>query len=416
MVNKKSIVITSIGTFLEWYEFGIFGYLATYLAVDFLPKENELLSMIYVFGIFGLAYVTRPLGGFLFGILGDKYGRKRAIVLSSLMIALAMLFTSCLPTYKTIGFIATIFLIISRLIQGVSVGGEYSGTLVSLVEQADESKKKHRGVIGAIGAVNANIGFFSSVFIITILSYFVDEKNMAAWGWRIPFFIGFIIGLIFFLLRTTIDETTLFKNVQSSELVKEHPVYRLFKYNLKNFFLAVIINVFIAVLYSAIFIFMPELGKMLKVSNAENTLIDFSLILFSVLLLVSGYFSDIYGRRKIINIFSLIMTVVAGIFILFDNSTLVWQILILSILLAFPVNAVNLVTTEIFPTQCRYIGMGTSFNLANIIGGFTPMLLMIGYRFFKDISFIYVIICVFSLMLFLTVVFWIRETAFDDLI
>ena len=414
-MNKRSIAITSIGTFLEWYEFGVFGYLATYLAVDFLPKENQLLSMIYVFGIFGLAYVTRPLGGIIFGIIGDRSGRKKAIVLSSLLIALAMLFTACLPTYTQAGATATIMLICSRLIQGLSVGGEYSGTLVSLVEQANESKKNCRGIIGAIGAVTANIGFFSSAFLVSALCIILNKQQMLHWGWRIPFFLGFVIGIIFFLLRTTIDESQIFSNLQKNNKIEQHPFTHLFKFFRKKTVLSFILNICIAFLYSAVFVFLPEISKLENSSETTELIINISLILFSILLLLSGFISDKYGRKFTISISCILILFATSIFALLPNNYIILIITVLAVLLAFPVNSVNVITAELFPTQCRFSGLGLTFNLANVVGGFTPMILMILYKYFKNISFVILAVSIVCIILLAVVHFFVPETAYKKL-
>lgn len=414
-MNKKSIFYTGLGTFLEWFEFGIFGYVAIYLAQDFLPMgKNPTVELIYTFGIFGLGYISRPIGGFIFGHLGDKLGRKKMIVLSSFIMSFAMLFTAILPTFAIWGVWAIILLIISRLIQGISTGGEYSGTLVSLIEQSTEKNgRRNRGFVGSIGTFLSNVGFFFSLLIINILQHYLSNAQMLAWGWRVPFFIGFVLGLIFFWLRMSIDETKLFIQAKEGLKIAKYPIISVFKYHKKAFWLSLIISLLSSVLYYIFFILFPMLNNLLGLKGSIS--INVVLFIFALLILLAGYLTDIYGRRKLLFIFALFAIIfgVVGIAIHLNSVTI--YITVFAIFYAFILNSANLMAVEIFPTNCRYSGLGLSYNIANAVGGFVPMVTLIIFNRFHSLTTIILLIIVVLVILSTIIYFAVPEMAFREL-
>ena len=409
---KKSIFFTSIGTFLEWYEFGIFGYVAIYLTQSFLPAESPFLMTVYSFGIFGLGYVARPIGGLIFGHLGDLRGRNYVIIVSSLIMSFSMLFTALIPSYKTIGWLAVLLLIVSRLVQGASTGGEYTGTLVSLMEQSDKygkGKKNNRGFIGSYGTFLSNVGFFASLIIVNILSELLTKQEMLSWGWRIPFVIGFILGLIFFILRLNIKETI---NVSKSKGKTKAPIFLVFKNHKKVFFLSTIITLLSNTLYYVYFIFFPSLNRLHGLKGDVS--INIVLFIFAFLILLAGFSSDYIGRKKML-FFSSILSIIAIIILLVLHiESILIYISVLSIFYAFVLGSANLIVVEIFPESCRLTGFGFSYNIANAIGGFTPMVCMIIFHDYHNFGSILIFLIIVLILMFLMSLF-IKEPTFEKL-
>eukprot|EP01083_Nonionella_stella_P297091 1009107_1 len=197
-----------IGNILEWYDFAAYGYLAVELAYNFFPSTNNSIALLETYGSFAGAFFIRPIGGIFFGIFGDKKGRKFALQVSMSLMFICTFIMGCLPTYNQIGITATILMIILRLIQGFSVGGEIIGSILYLCESCNPSE---RGYYGALATVGSNAGLALGAWIVTIFHWILSEKQMLNWGWRLPFLLSFIIAIIGFITRFKITESLEFE-------------------------------------------------------------------------------------------------------------------------------------------------------------------------------------------------------------
>ena len=207
---RRSIKGTAIGNFMEWYDFGVYGYIATTIARVFYPGNSvSAVHLIATFSTLAAAFVVRPLGGFIFGPLGDRIGRKRVLVITILLMTIGTTTTGLLPGYGTIGIWAPILLVVARVFQGLSTGGEYVGAMTYVVEQAPDRK---RGMMVGFLPVGNLAGFVLAGLLVTGLQAWLPSHEMLMWGWRIPLLLSAPMGLIALYMRLRLDESPAYQN------------------------------------------------------------------------------------------------------------------------------------------------------------------------------------------------------------
>ena len=214
--NSKTnhVVAGAFGNILEWYDFAVFGFLAPVMASQFFPAQDSLAGLIRVYGVFAAGYLMRPLGGMIFGHIGDRMGRKRALELSILMMALPTVLVGLLPTHAQIGSWAALLLVLLRLIQGVSIGGELIGSISYIVEMAPAKK---RGLHGSWTLFTATGGILLGSLLVTALRDALGEQAVADWGWRVPFLLGIVIAGAGLWLRMGLPESEVFEARSESQ-------------------------------------------------------------------------------------------------------------------------------------------------------------------------------------------------------
>ncbi|GAB5454573.1 MAG: glycine betaine/L-proline transporter ProP [Henriciella sp.] len=194
----KTILAGFIGNVAEWYDFAVYGYFAAVIGPLFFPSDNPALSLVAAFGAFAAGFIVRPMGAIVFGYIGDKLGRAKALFLSMVAMAVPTIAIGLLPTYEAIGVAAPILLVLLRMVQGLSVGGEFTSSIVFLVEQAPAHR---RAFIGSWSKVGATTGVLLGSAVGAIFTYFLDDAQISSWGWRIPFLLGFVVALAGILFR-----------------------------------------------------------------------------------------------------------------------------------------------------------------------------------------------------------------------
>ncbi|MBN9087057.1 MAG: MFS transporter [Reyranella sp.] len=201
--TRTVIAAGAIGNVLEWYDFAIYGYFATAIGRTFFPREDPVAQVLSAFGIFAVGFLMRPVGGALVGYIGDRLGRRAALTFSVTAMAIPTFLVGILPGYQVLGMAAPFLLTLLRMIQGLSVGGEYTTSIVFMVEHAPANR---RGMIGAMGCCGAVGGILLGSATGALLSAILPAENMQAWGWRIPFLLGLAVGLAGFFLRRHLAE------------------------------------------------------------------------------------------------------------------------------------------------------------------------------------------------------------------
>src|SRR3979411_1397324 len=189
--TRKVIAAGMIGNVLEWYDFAIYGYFATAIGRQFFPHEDPVAQLLSAFGVFALGYLMRPVGGALIGHVGDRFGRRGALTFSGRAMAIPNFLIGVLPGYSTLGLLAPAALILLRMVQGLSVGGEYTSSMVFLVEHAPEGR---RGLMGALGASGATASILLGSAVGAVFAASMSTATLEAWGWRIPFLLGLMVG------------------------------------------------------------------------------------------------------------------------------------------------------------------------------------------------------------------------------
>jgi len=201
--NMRVIAAGVIGNLLEWYDFAIYGFFATQIGAAFFPAEDKVAQVLAAFGIFAIGYVMRPLGGVVTGYIGDRLGRRVALTFSVAAMAIPTFLVGVLPGYQTLGVMAPVLLTVLRVIQGLSVGGEYTTAMVFLVERAPPGR---RGLIGAVCSCGASAGILLGSATGAALAAMVSAEALSEWAWRLPFILGLFVGLAGFALRRGIEE------------------------------------------------------------------------------------------------------------------------------------------------------------------------------------------------------------------
>ena len=210
--SRKAIYAATIGNVMEWYDFGVFGFLAGSLALNFFPRDDPRTSLLNTFLIFGVGLVFRPLGGIVIGRMGDRRGRKPALILTILMMAVGTVIIGVLPTYSSIGVMAPILLLLARLLQGFSTGGEWGGATAFMAEWSVEGK---RGLYTSFQQMSVAGGTLLGVGLAALLTSVIGTDAINDWGWRIPFLLGGLFGPIGLWLRREVDETPPYREVVS---------------------------------------------------------------------------------------------------------------------------------------------------------------------------------------------------------
>ncbi|OSC26764.1 MFS transporter [Mycobacterium vulneris] len=211
---RRDTLATAIGNFMEWYDFGVYGYIATIIAQVFYPGNSvSAVHLIATFSTLAAAYVVRPLGGFVLGPLGDRVGRKRVLLITILLMAVGTTMTGLLPGYATIGIWAPILLLVARIFQGLSTGGEFVGAMTYLVERAPD---RTRGKVVGFLPLGNLVGFVLAGLLVTALQAWLPSRDMLAWGWRIPLLLGAPVGVLALYLRLRIEESPAYKQLSGT--------------------------------------------------------------------------------------------------------------------------------------------------------------------------------------------------------
>ncbi|WP_338525951.1 MFS family transporter [Pseudomonas batumici] len=370
--NKRifAIVGASSGNLVEWFDFYVYAFCAIYFAPAFFPSDNPTVQLVNTAGVFAAGFLMRPIGGWLFGRVADKHGRKNSMMISVLMMCAGSLVIAFLPGYATIGAWAPILLLLARLFQGLSVGGEYGTTATYMSEVA---LRGQRGFFASFQYVTLIGGQLLAVLVLVIIQQFLTEPEIKAWGWRIPFVIGAIAALISLFLRRALKETTSKENREDKDAGSMRALFRDHK------------AAFITVLgYTAggsliFYTFTTYMQKYL-VNTSGMTAKTASFIMTAVLFLymcmqpLFGMLSDRIGRRNSMLWFGalgavftvpilLALKTVTSPFLAFVLITLALAIV------SFYTSISGLVKAEMFPVQVRALGVGLAYAVANAVFG-----------------------------------------------
>ena len=373
----RVIVAAVFGNALEWYDFTIYAFLAPIIGRQFFPKSTDTVALLATFAVFGIGFAARPLGGVLIGLVGDRAGRKPALLLTVMLMAIGTVTIGLLPGFSSIGTAAPILLVLARAFQGFSAGGEWGSSASFLVEWAPTAQ---RGLIGSCHTGSIFVGQLVGTGVAASLSTFLGSATMASWGWRVPFLLGALIGPLGLLARRRIDETPIFRRAAQSHPDAASGLIRRMPVNTMMFAFCLV-----AVQSAAIYMFLSYFPTFLQRNlgwTAGLSLWSTALatVATGISVVGSGFISDRIGRKPPL-LFSCI------VFLLLSYP-LVWLMLhVHAVLLAIAVQVVlsancglfiGSMTTalvEMFPTRRRLTGLNTAYNLASMVfGGFAPFI------------------------------------------
>jgi MFS transporter, MHS family, proline/betaine transporter len=373
---RKILISSMIGNALEWYDFVLYVQFSTIISKLFFPSEDPLTSLLATFGVFAVGFVMRPLGGVLFGRIGDRFGRKSALIFSILMMAIPTALIGFIPTYDQIGVAAPIFLTLIRLLQGLALGGGFSGCMTFLVEHAPDNK---RGIVGSSSMFSLGAGVLLGIVVSLGFSRLLPQEDFISWGWRLPFIVSLAIGMVAFYIRNNVNESPVYLQAKAHGNLSKAPVSEVFKYHWKELLIAIGIYITVTVpFYTFTAFFSTYMQQNTDVTLHKALLINaISIVIFMMAIPLSGYLSDKYGRKLVLSISALIIAVCSyPVFLLLLEGGFVKPLIgqiIFGIALGLYMGPVPATLVELFPTNIRFTGLALSYNFsAALLGGTAP--------------------------------------------
>lgn len=374
--SRRALVAGSVGNFIEWYEFGVYGYLATLIAGNFFTLEGQsgLTGLLLTYASFALAFFCRPIGAIIFGRIGDRIGRKPTLIAVVLLMTVATAIIGLLPTYAQIGVAAPLLLTLMRMFQGLFAGGEFGGAVSLMTEFAPKGK---RGIYGAWQSFTVSLGLLTGVGLVAILVQTLPEAQMKDWGWRIPFLLALPMGLVALWLRLKLDETPSFvaskkPDVKTRQTAAEKAsaiatakaialgIGRMMGWSAGGYTFLVVMPSYLQTSLHATFL------QALVATVLAN-------VGFAIAILPSGWLSDKIGRKKV-----MMAAVLAVIILSFpllhllqnSESSLLAKgiaVLIAGATIGMIAGPGPAMLAEMFPTRVRYTGLGLSYSLSNAV-------------------------------------------------
>ncbi len=375
---KKAVTAGAIGNFVEWYDYSVYGFFATVIASQFFPSEDPVASLLATFAVFAVAFFMRPVGAFVFGHYGDTIGRRNTLAAAVILMGIATLMIGVLPSYGQIGVLAPILLVVARLLQGFSAGGEWSGSAAFMVEYAPENK---RGLYGSWQQFSIVAGLLVGSGMGALLGAVLSEDALNAWGWRIPFILGMVVALVGLYLRLRIEDTPAFRRIEEKEEITEAPVKASFTAHGGESVTAIGFTVAWTVAYYILLTYMPTyvsrtLGLPLTQALLSNAI---GLVVLMVLIPFTGAISDRMGRKPLLIAFSVLIALLTyPLFLLASTQVFVFIVLaqvLFGIIISLFSGPGPAALVEMFPTNVRYSALGVSYNLAvAVFGGTAPFI------------------------------------------
>jgi MHS family proline/betaine transporter-like MFS transporter len=381
--GMRPIWVASIGNALEWYDFSLYGYLAPTIQQLFFPHQGSLQGLLSVFLVFAVGLFFRPIGGIFFAFIGDKVGRKAALIASVSVMAIPMTLIGFLPTYNQVGALAVGLLVFARLLQGFAVGGELIGSMTFLAEHADS---KRRGFLCSLIYSLATVGGLLGALAAASLHLLFSPEEVLSWGWRLPFFLGIPIGAIGLYIRLKVSETPAFLSLAKRKQTARSPFKEALQRQSSKIGMIFLVVSFQAVGFYLPFVYLPTwLSEQAHFSSAASLLMSSAgLLALIVCTPLSAALSDRIGRRKVMLWGSMGAALVAipGFELLAHAITSPYPFLLalLAILMFAGVIAcfqgpMTAWLTESVPTKNRYMTLVIGYNLSvALFGGITPYL------------------------------------------
>jgi MHS family proline/betaine transporter-like MFS transporter len=383
-VMSQAITGTAIGNVMEWYDFGVYGYIATTIAQVFYPGNSvSAVHLIATFGTLAAAFVVRPLGGMIFGPLGDRIGRKRVLVITILMMTAGTTMSGLLPGYSAIGIWAPILLVVARVFQGLSTGGEFVGAMTYLVEQSPDRK---RGMLVGFLPLGNLIGFVVAGFLVTGLQAWLPSHDWLAWGWRVPLLLAAPMGLVALYMRLRLEESSAFAQMSQSADAAEEGGRHQFRHTVVEQWRPMLICAAL-VLTSQVADFMVTgyLPTYLKTvvhlgETPAVVLIVVTLAILMATIVFVAKLSDRIGVKPIMRTGCVLLIVASIPAFLLIRLGGVYPVIFLGVLLIGLMELCFDSTTPsalpaLFPTRVRYGALAISYNLSiSTVGGVTPLI------------------------------------------
>ena len=366
----RRTLVGLIGNVMEWYDFAVYGYFAATIGRLFFPSHDPVISLIAAFGTFAAGFLVRPLGGLVFGRIGDLVGRQRAMFLSIITMAIPTMLMGFLPTYESIGIMAPVLLVSIRLIQGMSVGGEYTSSLVYMVEEAPKQRRAFSAMWGAWGAsagtlLGSGVGFLTA--------YLLPPADLDAWGWRLAFILGGGVAFVGLILR---------RGAHTEQPVSQSksPTKDIFTKNRFDVLRVSLLNIGHSVAFYTIFVyavsFLEQEANFSPAKALRNNSICMALPL--LIMPMAAKLADKYGRKIMLYIGFIMLALTAIPLFHLLGQGIRWVTIMCELALAFPIGIISgalpVTNVELMPRDIRCTGLAFSYNLSvGVFGGISPM-------------------------------------------
>ncbi len=364
----------SVGNLIEWYDWYVYSAFAVYFSAEFFPKGDPTSQLLNTAAIFAVGFLMRPIGSLLMGRYADRHGRRAALTLSITVMAGGSFIIACTPSYESIGIMAPIILVLARLLQGLSLGGEYGTSATYLSEMASSGR---RGFYSSFQYVTLVAGQMVALGVQIVLQQLLSEPDMKAWGWRIPFIIGAMGAIAVLWLRRTMDESEQFANIKSQKRESAGTVRALMKHpkavlTVVGLTLGGTVAFYTYTTYLQKFM-VNTVGLPKEVVSWINFV---ALLIFVVLQPIAGLLSDKIGRRPLLMAFGILGTLLtAPIFFFMEKTSepiVAFLLMMVGLIIVTGYTSINaIVKAELFPTEIRALGVGLPYALTVAIFGGT---------------------------------------------
>ncbi len=377
---KRAVGAAALGNAMEWFDFGVYGYLAVTIGQVFFPSSNPTAQVIAAFATFTVAFLVRPLGGLVFGPLGDRYGRQKVLAFTMILMALGTFSIGLIPSYERIGIWAPVLLLLARVVQGFSTGGEYGGAATFIAEYSTD---RNRGLMGSWLEFGTLGGYIAGAGTVTALHMLLSSGQMLDWGWRIPFLVAGPLGLLGLYMRMKLEETPAFRAFAEEAEKREHDrpgLAALFQVHGRQLLVCMGLVLVFNVTDYMLLTYMPSyLSVTMGYAESKGLLLIIIVMLVMMPLnIVGGLFSDRLGRRPMIIGACIALLVLAVPCLLLIGSGNDWLIflglMLLGLALVCFTSSMPSTLPALFYTPVRYSALSIAFNVSvSLFGGTTPL-------------------------------------------
>lgn len=374
---KKVLVSGMVGNTLEWYDYALYGHVATIIGALYFPGADEYVKLISVFGVFAAGFLMRPVGALIFGHIGDRFGRRVALTSSIILMAISTGCLVILPTYAQIGIAAPILLTIIRLFQGISLGGEFSGSMLFVAESAPA---KHKTLVASTSLFSACIGILLGSFASTLCAQMLPEGAFEEWGWRLPFVAGVLIGVVGMYIRHSVPESPEYTAAKKGGKLSKRPVKDTFRKHYGVLLMGVCLYLTVTVPFYTLVVFINSFMITVMEHPKDTALFmnTIAILVMTFTIPASALLSERTGRKRLMvwSGWSILLLAYPCFVLLTMGGTLIPLIgwVLFAFVLGMFLGPVPIVLVELFPIEVRYTGMSLAYNFtAAFFGGTTPM-------------------------------------------